>query len=431
MNCNLTFIKSPIIILSLLMAIPGPGLRAQDYLINFRATGEIIIIDSVRVENLDQNNKIIVEGINDLHLLGSITGIRSSEDSKQGGITLSPNPMNNISRMQFFLPESGETAISIYDIAGKQIVHTHDFLTGGEHSYLFTGIDKGLYIILVSSGRSSYSEKLVCNGLSGSPAKIAYENTLTIPEKQSGTKGTMGETVMQYNTGDRLRLTGISGIYRTVVTDIPTESKTIDFTFIPCIDGDKNNYPVTNIGGRVWMTKNLKTTKFNDETVIPNVTEASSWSTLATPGFCWHSNDPAKYKETYGALYNWHAVNTEKLCPLGWHVPTDEEWTYLTTFLGGESGAGAKLKETGTEHWMSYNFFATDEAGFTALPGGFRYNSGNFGGIRTFGYWWSSTQFDDSKSTLRYIFYDDNQVARAAQNKGWGISVRCIKNAPG
>ncbi|MBI5010148.1 MAG: fibrobacter succinogenes major paralogous domain-containing protein, partial [Bacteroidia bacterium] len=135
-------------------------------------------------------------------------------------------------------------------------------------------------------------------------------------------------------------------------------------------DIDGNVYQTVTIGTQVWMKENLKTTKLNDGIALPNVIDNAAWAALTTTGYCWYNNDATTYKSTYGALYNWYAVNTGKLCPIGWHVPSDDEWTLLTTFRGGYSVAGGKLKETGTLHWTSPNTGATNETGFTALPGG-------------------------------------------------------------
>src|SRR5450759_4787246 len=112
-------------------------------------------------------------------------------------------------------------------------------------------------------------------------------------------------------------------------------------------DIDGNVYKTVTIGKQVWMVENLKTTKYNDGITIPLVIDNTAWTDLITPKYSWFNNDIAN-KEVYGALYNWYTVNTNKLCPKGWHIPTDEEWTTLTTYLGGEGVAGGKLKETGT-----------------------------------------------------------------------------------
>lgn len=202
-------------------------------------------------------------------------------------------------------------------------------------------------------------------------------------------------------------------------------------TTIPTIsDIEGNIYHIVTIGAQVWMAENLKTTKYSDATSIPLVTDNSAWNNLTTPGYCWYKNDEATYKNTYGALYNWYTVNTGNLCPTGWHVPTDAEWTTLTTYLGGESVAGGKLKETGTAHWHSPNTGATNESGFTALPGGIRYNTGTFNLIGDWGGWWSSTEYDAYNAWDRSLYLSYGNVLRysSGHNKNIGVSVRCLRD---
>jgi uncharacterized protein (TIGR02145 family) len=176
------------------------------------------------------------------------------------------------------------------------------------------------------------------------------------------------------------------------------------------------------------MAENLKTTKYNDGTAIPNVTDGTAWHALSTPAYCWYNNDAATNKATYGALYNWYTVNTGKLCPTGWHVPTDAEWTTLTDYLGGINVAGGKLKEIGTTHWSSPNTGATNETGFTALPGGSRVGYGYFGGIGSFGDWWSSSESSTYDAWYRNVDNGSSDVDRGDGNKFNGCSVRCVRD---
>jgi uncharacterized protein (TIGR02145 family) len=197
---------------------------------------------------------------------------------------------------------------------------------------------------------------------------------------------------------------------------------------ITVTDIDGNVYHPITIGTQVWLVENLKTTRYNDGTPIPLVTDSTAWSNLTTPGYCWYNNDAAN-KNTYGALYNWFTVNTGILAPTGWHVPTDTEWTTLTTYLGGESIAGGKLKETGSTHWRSPNAGATNESGFTALPGGHRDINGAFSAIGDDGYWWSVTEYGSTgKVWYRNMNYNYAGVVRVSNNKINGHSVRCVKD---
>jgi len=192
-------------------------------------------------------------------------------------------------------------------------------------------------------------------------------------------------------------------------------------------DNDGNTYNVIRIDGQVWMKENLRTTKLNDNTAIANVANATTWSSLTTPAYVWYNNEVAN-KSVYGALYNWHAVSTGKLCPAGWHVPSDDEWYTLVNFLGGESPAGGKLKETGITHWTSPNTGATNESNFTALPGGWRRgDTGAYESLTVYGYWWTSTELTSS-SWFRRIWYNDDKTYRNLADSKYGMSVRCIKN---
>lgn len=196
-------------------------------------------------------------------------------------------------------------------------------------------------------------------------------------------------------------------------------------------DLDNNIYKTVKIGTQIWMAENLKTTKYKDGiTGITNVTDPDTWKGLTGPGYCWYNNIEATYKPLYGAMYNWFTVSTGNLCPTGWRVPTDAEWTTLTTLLGGESVAGGKLKEAGTDNWLTPNTGATNESGFTALPGGYRYwSDGSFADAGKLSYWWSSTEyeFDTALGYYRELFNDQASVFREAANKKAGKYVRCVK----
>jgi uncharacterized protein (TIGR02145 family) len=194
-------------------------------------------------------------------------------------------------------------------------------------------------------------------------------------------------------------------------------------------DIDGNIYNTITIDTKLWMAENLKTIKYNDGTAIPLVTDGAAWVALTTPGYCWYNNNAVTYKATYGALYNWYTVNTGKLCPTGWHVPTDTEWTTLTTYLGGVSVAGGKMKETGTSHWLSPNTGATNESGYTALAGGYRYfNNGLFHEVGESGQWWSSSVYSSTTAWYLFMGYNYSYTCRLSNPNQYGFSVRCLKD---
>jgi uncharacterized protein (TIGR02145 family) len=198
-------------------------------------------------------------------------------------------------------------------------------------------------------------------------------------------------------------------------------------------DIEGNVYNTMTIGTQTWMAENLKTATYNDNTPIPLIADIPAWSALSSPGCCWYNNDSAAYKATLGALYNWYAVDTvsngfKNVCPEGWHVPSDAEWTTLTTFLGGEGVAGGKMKVTGTDYWQNPNAGATNESGFTALPGGGRYYEGTFSNMGSIGGWWSSTELITTSARGRYLYNNYSYIYRGSGNKRDGFSVRCLKD---
>jgi len=198
-------------------------------------------------------------------------------------------------------------------------------------------------------------------------------------------------------------------------------------------DFDGNVYNIVQIGNQEWFGQNLKVTHFNDGSEIAIETGNDSWSNLSTPAYCWYNNDLAN-KNPYGALYNWFTLNEagnggKNVCPEGWHVPSDDEWETLVTYLGGQYGAGGKLKETGTAHWNSPNTGATNESGFTALPGGYRAGTdGAFVAMNEKAYWWSDTENYSSSGWYRNINNNSAQVYRHHLGKDFGYSVRCLKD---
>ena len=201
-----------------------------------------------------------------------------------------------------------------------------------------------------------------------------------------------------------------------------------NLTYGTVSDDDGNAYKTIQIGTQIWMAENLKTTKYRNGEPISNVPDGTVWSALTTGAYCWHDNDNIANKAAYGALYNWYAVaDSRNIAPLGWHVPTDDEWTTLTTYLGGESVACDKLKEAGNSHWDS-DTGATNSSGFAALPGSFRYANSKFDIVGYNGYWWSSTAFDASNAWLRYLYWHDADVYRINYNEHSGLSVRCVKD---
>ncbi len=213
----------------------------------------------------------------------------------------------------------------------------------------------------------------------------------------------------------------------TLFTSLKTSENYLAFnpetTYGTLTDIEGNIYKTVQIGSQTWMAENLRTLKLNDGVDIPYSATAVEWSPLDTASYCWISTDTS----IYGALYNWYTVDTEKLCPEGWSVPSDQDWTDLTNYLGGQAEAGKLLKETGTRHWLTSNTNITNDSGFTALPGGYRNHNGAFGNLSNSSYFWTSTKDEGSETAFfRSLYYGYADVDRSNSNLNNGFSVRCI-----
>jgi uncharacterized protein (TIGR02145 family) len=192
-------------------------------------------------------------------------------------------------------------------------------------------------------------------------------------------------------------------------------------------DIDGNVYKTVQIGTQVWMAENLKTTRYrNGDPIRTNLTDAA-WSAVSTGAYAVYNNDAAN-NTTYGKLYNWYAVvDSRNLCPVGWHIPSDAEWTTLENFLGGDGIAGGKMKAV-SNLWQSPNKGATNESGFSGLPGGFRDSIFTYDYVGNYGYWWSSTEGSTASAWFRYLGYGDGISARGNHYKRNGFSVRCLRD---
>lgn len=272
--------------------------------------------------------------------------------------------------------------------------------------------------LVIGDGRITVSWNLVAAAES---YNIYYQKGNTV-DKTTGTK-LLGVTSPQFvanlTNGTRYAFAvcavnvGGESVLSGVISATPWANTTIT-------DICGYTYRTVAIGTQIWTVENLRTIKFNDGTNIPHIshiTSPTTWATLTTPGFSNSSGGP---------FYNGYAVNTGKLAPEGWHVPTDSEWTVLTTFLGGESVAGGKLK--GTSSWTSPNTGATNETGFSAYPGGCITSSGNHSSGGVNGFWWTSTIAGATTSWYRSMSYYFASVNRGSYNWNYGFCIRCIKD---
>jgi uncharacterized protein (TIGR02145 family) len=209
-----------------------------------------------------------------------------------------------------------------------------------------------------------------------------------------------------------------------------------NLTYGSVSDNDGNTYKTIRIGTQTWMAENLKTTKYNDGTSINLAEDDRQWYISGLACYSWLNNEVAKFKDTYGAFYNWRAVNSNRLCPAGWHVPDNEEWATLAAWLGGALNVGDKIKETGGLHWLNPGSKTTNESGFTALPAGYRSFNGAFLPGSYVGYWqgseaywWSSTvAYNQGLAYYKAFYNNSNALLMGSWRIEMGHSVRCLKD---
>jgi uncharacterized protein (TIGR02145 family) len=193
-------------------------------------------------------------------------------------------------------------------------------------------------------------------------------------------------------------------------------------------DYDGNIYATVKIGSQIWMSENLKTTHYQNGDAIPFVKPPLSWGKLTTGSYSDYNNDTTLVHE-YGRLYNWYAVNDpRKICPPGWHIATDADWTKLSDFLGGASAAGAKLRETDTLHWYKPNAGATNSSKFSARGGGVREMYGGYMYLKLNGIFWCADAYSTTEAWKRDLAFNEAAITRFYTSKNSGLSVRCVKD---
>jgi uncharacterized protein (TIGR02145 family) len=248
-----------------------------------------------------------------------------------------------------------------------------------------------------------------------SPSSTSYRSGIafTLPSLQSQRKIIITNKTMKKPA---LLLIGmlflISGIHAQTVTDY-----------------DGNVYDTVVIGTQVWLKQNLRTTHFNDGTYIPVTTDSTEWTNTITGSRCYYNNDSTAYDTLYGALYNGYSINhAMNVCPVGWHISTNEEWEEAESFLGGFEIVGGKMKEAGTVHWTAPNNGATNSSGFDGLPGGMRDLLNTYVCLGENGLWWTATSYNESTYWTTYLDYLSEGVDHNPAPKNYGLSIRCVRD---
>ena len=430
--------------------------------------GQYVPLDSILIENLTQGGDTTLYAPDTVLVLDYVAGIGNNEAIIENGFSVSqnyPNPFTGKTEINLYLLEKEFIKINVRDILGRELAKYENMLNQGKHSFAFYPSNEMYYILTVTGKQTSKTIKMLNTNINTDytgNCKIIYnghdDNAIGIKSQRLRRVATaLAEKAVNdfgFGIGDELKYTCYSDIGEMTIIDSPTGNQTYTFHYsgnfcpgMPTItDIDGNMYNTVLIGNQCWMKENLETTTYRNGTSIPNVTSDTAWENLTTGAYVWYDND-ISWKGPYGALYNWFAtVDANGLCPTGWHVPTNDEWTALTDFIGGTGFQhGNELKScrqvnsplgggcNTTEHprWnedIGLGNYGTDDYGFSGLPGGYREFFGAFEDVGDIGTWWSSSEGAPYYTWFRSLGYYFSGISVNSDYKPSGFSVRCLRD---
>lgn len=427
--------------------------NAQDYQVSFHAQGISTLIDSVEIENIIQNKSLTIYGDDILHLEG-IVEIENS-NVMPTGLTVYPNPSAESISMEFWSEKNEIAQLELFDVSGKMVYSKGLKINSGQNLLRLSGFSKGNYIINLFSESLRYSESFVSVASGNNQLKLEQENASTsiVNNKKIDIKS-KSMINWQYDDGDILIFKAYADGNSRISVYYIVASTDLYFNFVLCQDADGYKYPVTTIGLKTFMAENLHTSKYNNNSPIPVVTDDTEWLNLVSGARCYYNNDSVNHSQNHGALYNFEAVNTGLLCPIGWHVPTQSEWEELLVYLqnsgynydgstdtDNDPDTNDKTAKSLTKAlaWMSstelgapgnsdYPAFR-NRTGFSAIAAGMRGNLGSTTNINVIAIWWSATSTNTNTAARVSIQYDlaSSGVGPSADKK-FGFSVRCVKD---
>lgn len=428
-------------------------LSAQSIGLTFTANlnGNHQTLDSILVMDLTAEDDTMLYAPDTLLTLGA-TGMTAIDRAALPRIGAFPNPMTGKSTILLEAADVGPAFLEVTDMEGHRLAQWQGKLAVGLHEFEYNSGAQGTQLVRSIIGGRSLVTKLV--SLSGDSRSGTLAHRSQRPTAAGRTRSLEGV----WAPGDQLRIIGygsttVNGTSIRVggaIEDAATVSSDYNLTMyagIPCTeqpfvtDVDGNTYRTVRIGNQCWMAENLRTSHYNDGALIPNVTDNAEWAQATTAAWCNYQNDPG-YDATFGKMYNWYALAVPNIAPVGWHVPTDTEWQQLELELGmppadldiqggsnrgGAANVGGKMKTIDT--WSTQNLGATNETGFSGLPGGERNtDSGLFDSLGDYGFWWSATEGQVDYAYLRGLQFMITGVYRDLINEGTACSVRCVKD---
>jgi len=412
-------------------------LFCQDIIVDFsgRYENSAVNLNSVLIENETQGTSITIFDNFSVNLTELTSDITKYEATNKDIITY-PNPFSVNTKIEFSSNFSENVEISISNITGQTIYFYKGLIFKGRNRITFSSNYSGLFILSLKSENLNFSKKVFC--LEGTETKlkvnlISENSNITSKSKE-----------LFYNIGDRLKFTGFYNDMKTVITASPTSSCSYEFDFYECKDFDQNNYSIVKIGEQWWTAENIKSTHYSDGTALSDGTNAGNIENNFTSKYYFFYNNSSSHKEIYGLLYTWKAVmnnsaptnenpsNVQGICPNGWHIPSESEWDEMRDYLDGWESMHGKVKSVGTELWISPNDDATNESGLSIIPGGIRFDDGDFQYLNEEAFFWNTFGDNNNNAARGYSFFStlpsESYYIYTFNLYNYGQSVRCVKN---
>ena len=424
--------KVQLIILSIILSVNA---YALDYTITFTGGGGSSTVGAVLVKNITKNTSVTVPAGGVLNLTDAATSFNLT-DANDAQITHSQQ--NGIATVNISSDLSGPTQLSVFSVDGRQLATFRHNMLQGINSFEIA-LPTGISIFKVKGNGISYSTKLINQSTStNTPSiKLIGETPIALNKAQKAPP-VIPVISMAYTAGDQIKYKSSSIGYTSIVTEIPTSSANVHFNYTKAMDIDENEYNVVTIGTQIWLVENLKTTKFRNGDLIPNITAANTWGTTTTPAWSDYSNSAANGTK-YGHLYNWYAaVDAKNIAPEGWHVPTDAEWTTLTTYVSTHLGTSVNIPKAlaSTTDWASHllanalgnNTAINNSTGFSVLPSGYRDGAGASNSITYYSFLWTTLELNATTAWCRWFDYSTTTVIRVNGQKKSGYAIRCVKD---
>jgi uncharacterized protein (TIGR02145 family) len=417
-------------------------LSALKYSILFSGTGASSSVDSVVVHNLNRGTQVTVPSGYILSLTDGLTAL--NDKSQINNVVIAPNPIQSSARVSFPVENAGIATVSVFSLSGNLITALSQDVSQGQNSFQLS-LPQGNYLLSITADGHKHCSQVISHNTAVNAPSIAFLDNQPIVDqpilKSAKEQSVILITKMDYSSGEVLLYKAYSGGYLcSIVSDIPTVSKTTNFNFIDCTDIDGNHYPIVTIGTQTWMAENLRVTKYRNGDFIPNAADNATWSTLTTGGMCTYNNtDKADTISKYGRFYNWYAVNDgRKIAPNGWHVASEIEWDTLIAFVDkhfAHSLNGAKAIAC-KHNWKSspasiYNVgnnpSVNNSTGFEAIPAGLRGGQNPmFWSLYDGAVFWSSTDLDINNAWGYSLSSSSSAIAKSGGGLQLGFSVRCI-----